>query len=98
MACLIPAEADEVRALALCSPPSRRGQTGEVAVATRPVTQCPEERATEEIVEAARLAIVIGAHRTPLQDPDFSIRHLVEIAVRALSPGINDPYTAIELA
>jgi uncharacterized membrane protein len=55
----------------------------------------PEERATEELAEATRKAIVIGAHRTPVQDPDFSIRHLVEIAVRALSPGINDPYTAI---
>jgi uncharacterized membrane protein len=57
----------------------------------------PEERATQEMAEAARQAIVIGAHRTPVQDPDFSIRHLVEIAVRALSPGINDPYTAISV-
>jgi uncharacterized membrane protein len=38
----------------------------------------PEDRAREEMAEAAREAIVIGAHRTPVQDPDFSIRHLVE--------------------
>ncbi len=57
----------------------------------------PRERATKETGEAAGKAIVIGAHRTPVQDPDFSIRHLVEIAVRALSPGINDPYTAISV-
>jgi uncharacterized membrane protein len=40
-------------------------------------------------------AIVMGTHRTPVQDPEFSIRHLVEIAVRALSPAVNDPYTAV---
>lgn len=30
-----------------------------------------------------------------MQDLEFGIRHLVEIAVRALSPGTNDPYTAV---
>ncbi|MCB2061499.1 MAG: DUF2254 domain-containing protein, partial [Novosphingobium sp.] len=35
------------------------------------------------------------ASRTPEQDLEFSIDELVEIALRALSPGINDPFTAI---
>lgn len=39
--------------------------------------------------------IVLGACRTPVQDPEFAIHQLVEVALRALSPGINDPYTAI---
>jgi uncharacterized membrane protein len=39
--------------------------------------------------------LVIGPERTAVQDLEFSMRHLVEIAVRALSTGINDPYTAI---
>lgn len=39
--------------------------------------------------------VVIGASRNPRQDLEFSIRQLVEIALRALSPGINDPFTAI---
>jgi uncharacterized membrane protein len=30
-----------------------------------------------------------------LQDVEFSVEQLVEVAVRALSPGINDPFTAI---
>ncbi len=38
--------------------------------------------------------IVSGQQRTPTQDLEFAIRHLVEVAVRALSPGINDPFTA----
>jgi uncharacterized membrane protein len=37
---------------------------------------------------------VVGNERTPTQDIEFAIRHLVEVAVRALSPGINDPFTA----
>ena len=36
-----------------------------------------------------------GAFRLPAQDAEFAIRQLVEVACRALSPGINDPYTAI---
>ena len=40
-------------------------------------------------------AILVGDERTPVQDLEFSMRHLVEIAVRALSSGINDPFTAI---
>jgi uncharacterized membrane protein len=55
----------------------------------------PKERFTEELADHIRRAIVTGVHRTPIQDPDFSIRHLDEVAVRALSPGINDPYTAV---
>lgn len=38
---------------------------------------------------------VYGSCRTPVQDPEFAVHQLVEIALRALSPGINDPYTAI---
>ena len=49
--------------------------------------------------EAARAGIdrfiVSGEDRTPTQDLEFAIRHLVEVAVRALSPGINDPFTAM---
>ncbi|GAB3162438.1 DUF2254 domain-containing protein [Telluribacter humicola] len=38
---------------------------------------------------------VIGTHRTSVQEIEFPIRQIVEVAVRALSPGINDPHTAI---
>lgn len=42
-----------------------------------------------------RKSFTIGPVRTPEQDPQFLIDELVEIALRALSPGINDPFTAI---
>lgn len=38
---------------------------------------------------------IIGGHRTAEQDPEFGIHQLVEIGTRALSSGINDPFTAI---
>lgn len=40
-------------------------------------------------------AFVIGPERTSAQDLGYSVRQLVEIALRALSPSTNDPYTAI---
>lgn len=49
----------------------------------------------EKIGKSISDKIVLGAYRTPVQDPEFAIHQLVEIALRALSPGINDPYTAI---
>jgi uncharacterized membrane protein len=40
-------------------------------------------------------AFIFGNLRTPEQDAEYSIHQLVEVAIRALSPGVNDPYTAI---
>ncbi len=40
-------------------------------------------------------SFTIGNRRTPLQDVEYSVDQLVEVAVRALSPGINDPFTAM---
>jgi uncharacterized membrane protein len=55
----------------------------------------PAERVSDDITGSLRGSFVIGQERTPEQDLDFSIRRIVEIAQRALSPGINDPATAL---
>lgn len=55
----------------------------------------PGHRAVEGLAERINAAFALGDHRTPAQDVEFSVNHLVEIAVRALSPGVNDPFTAI---
>jgi uncharacterized membrane protein len=39
----------------------------------------------------------IGFERTLQQDVRFGLRQMVDIALRALSPAINDPYTAIQV-
>jgi len=43
-----------------------------------------------------RSAIELGAERTFDQDPKYAIRLLVDIAIRALSPAVNDPTTAVQ--
>ena len=55
----------------------------------------PPEACTDELCRAIRSAFIIGPERTPTQDVEFGIRQLVEIATRALSPGINDVFTAL---
>ncbi|WP_121971662.1 DUF2254 domain-containing protein [Leptolyngbya sp. BC1307] len=55
----------------------------------------PAEAVCKKLVEQINNAFVVGSQRTDRQDIEFSINQLVEIAVRALSPGINDPFTAI---
>jgi uncharacterized membrane protein len=46
--------------------------------------------------QALRNAIQLGDERTFRQDPKFALRLLVDIAIKALSPAINDPTTAVQ--
>ncbi len=55
----------------------------------------PPTAGGDEVVAAVRSALTIGNSRTPRQDVEFAAMQLVEMAVRALSPGTNDPWTAI---
>ena len=41
-------------------------------------------------------AIILGSERTFEQDPKYAIHLLVDIAIRALSPAVNDPSTAVQ--
>lgn len=59
-----------------------------IAQLTRPV---------EGVSAAIRSATALGGARDSAADLEFAIRQLVEVAVRALSPGINDPHTAISV-
>ncbi len=55
-----------------------------------PVARCPDDVAAK-----LRGVFILGPRRTLLQDVEFAVDQLVEIALRALSPGINDPFTAL---
>jgi uncharacterized membrane protein len=48
------------------------------------------------LAEAVADAVQVGFERTMVQDVLFGLRRLVDIANRALSPAVNDPYTAIQ--
>lgn len=56
----------------------------------------PTERVSDDIAAVIEGIFAVGIDRTPAQDADFSLRQLLQIALRALSPGINDPFTATE--
>ncbi len=47
--------------------------------------------------ELLRAALVTGGRPTASQDIEYSVGQLVDLAVRALSPGINDPRTAVRV-
>ncbi|MDD3719075.1 MAG: DUF2254 domain-containing protein [Actinomycetota bacterium] len=69
---------------------------GDFVVEGTPLVKVRSKEALDESV-ARQLAgdVIVGALRTPEQDAEFAVHQLVEVAVRALSPGINDPYTAV---
>jgi uncharacterized membrane protein len=48
-----------------------------------------------EAQEVLNRAVTLGRSRSVEQDIEFAVRQLVEVALRALSPSINDPFTAI---
>ncbi len=69
---------------------------GDFVVKGSPLTLVyPAEAMSKKRAEQINNAFVLGSQRTSQQDVEFSIDQLVEIAVRALSPGINDPFTAV---
>ncbi len=55
----------------------------------------PADRVDERLEEQLRHAFQVGNRRTPTQDVGYAVNQLVEMAVRAMSPAINDPYTAM---
>lgn len=70
-------------------------QGGFAVEGTPLVRAAPAENVDEELAKKVQSAFLYGNARTDIQDVDFALKQLVEIAVRALSPGINDPFTAI---
>ncbi|KGX89880.1 DUF2254 domain-containing protein [Pontibacillus marinus] len=71
-------------------------QVGDYVEAGTPLLSYYADKNKDEVNESSfRKYIMIGKERTNLQDIEFAIQKLVEIALRAISPGINDPHTAI---
>jgi uncharacterized membrane protein len=68
---------------------------GHFIVAGRPLATVWPGGASGQVAMALAKAHVTGPHRTLMQDPVFAIDQLVEIAIRALSPAVNDTFTAL---
>jgi len=68
---------------------------GHFLVAGRPLATVWPGGAAKHVGMELDKAHVTGPHRTLMQDPVFAIDQLVEIAIRALSPAVNDTFTAL---
>jgi uncharacterized membrane protein len=55
----------------------------------------PADRVDEQLDKLIRRAFQIGNGRTPTQDVEYAVNQLTEMAVRAMSAAINDPFTAM---
>lgn len=51
--------------------------------------------ADEDTATRVRACLTVGSRQAASQDVEFAVRQLVEVGVRALSSGINDPFTAV---
>ena len=61
--------------------------------AASPSDPAPDPRAFAPVLDAG---VRIGFERTLEQDAALGIRQLVDVACKALSPAVNDPYTAVQ--
>jgi uncharacterized membrane protein len=68
---------------------------GHFIVAGRPLATVWPPTQGDAVAASLKRSHVAGPHRTLLQDPVFAIDQLVEIAIRALSPAVNDTFTAL---
>lgn len=73
-----------------------RREPGAFLVAGTPIALVhPSAACDDGFVAAVRRACIVGRDRTLWHDPEFAVKQLVEIALRALSPGVNEPFTAM---
>jgi uncharacterized membrane protein len=70
-------------------------RAGRYAVAGTPLcTLWPAPEDPDQVAADSRTSIAVGPARTMQQDPSYGIRQLADVALVALSPGVNDPTTA----
>lgn len=67
---------------------------GDHVVAGEAVARVRPPGRADDVGDATRSAVTLGDARTPREDVSFAVQQLTEMAVRALSPSTNDPYTA----
>src|SRR6202521_3099250 len=68
---------------------------GHFVVAGQPLARVSPPSAVGPVSRALLRTHLVGPNRTLTQDPGFAIDQLVEVALRALSPAVNDTFTAL---
>ncbi len=86
-------------ALLTALPPGARVRVetfaGQYAIQNTPICHIyPAPEDLEIIADAVRAAVIVGETRTLQQDMAYGVRQLADVALKAMSPGVNDPTTA----
>lgn len=68
---------------------------GDFVSVEEPIAEIWPPEAAESCAERVRTAVAVTDERDLGQDVDFGIRQLADTAIKAMSPGINDPMTAV---
>lgn len=68
---------------------------GDFVSVERPIVEIWPAEVAEESRDELLDMVAIGSERDLSQDVDFGLRQLADTAMKALSPGINDPMTAV---
>jgi uncharacterized membrane protein len=72
-----------------------RYRPGQFVLRGEPLAAVSPAKRAAALEAAVDRAVVIGRHRTLTQDSEFAISQIVEIAIRALSPAVNDTFTGV---
>jgi uncharacterized membrane protein len=72
-----------------------RFRPGQFVLRGEPLASIVPASEARRLEAAVDRHVVIGRHRTLTQDSEFGIAQIVEIAIRALSPAVNDTFTGV---
>ena len=68
---------------------------GHFVVEGQPLARVWPVGAAEVVADTLDRVHIVGSSRTLTQDLGFAVDQLVEVAIRAISPAVNDPFTAL---
>jgi uncharacterized membrane protein len=71
-------------------------EVGEYLAVATPIALVHGDRSGAFSGDDVAACFLIGGERTLIQDPGFVLRQLVDVAIRALSPAVNDPTTGVQ--
>jgi uncharacterized membrane protein len=72
-----------------------RFRTGQFVLRGEPLASIVPASESRLLEDALHRCVVFGRHRTLTQDSEFGLAQIVEIAIRALSPAVNDTFTGV---
>ena len=72
-------------------------EVGEYIAVSTPIARIHDDPDGAMSGDEVAACFLLGGERTLIQDPGFVFRQLVDVAIRALSPAVNDPTTGVQV-